>query len=196
MKLFLKGERCLSPKCPLLRKPYPPGQKRKRRPKAISEYAKELRAKQKLKIFYNLKERQLRNYVKEVLGKKGKIENPADLLIKKLETRFDNLIFRLGLATSRSQARQLISHGHFLVNQKPANIPSLHLKAGDTIKIRPNSLKKGIFQNLSLTLKDKQLPFWLELDKKKLEGKVKDLPTLEEVAPPVEISPIFEYYSR
>lgn len=195
-KLFLKGERCLSPKCSLVRRPYPPGQKRKRRTKALSEYGKELRTKQKLKNFYNLKERQFRKYVKEILEKRGKIEDPADSLIKKLETRFDNIIFRLGFAASRSQARQLISHGHFLVNEKPVNIPSFHLKKDDKIKIRHSSLKKGVFQNIALSLKEYQPPSWLKLDKKKLEGKVIALPSLKEISLAIEISPIFEYYSR
>jgi len=198
VKLFLKGERCLSPKCSLIRRPYPPGQKGKKRKgrRMLSEYGSELRAKQKLKNFYNLKERQFKKDIKEILEKKGKTQDLGELLIKKLETRLDNLVFRLGFTTSRTQARQLVSHNHFLVNQKPVNIPSFNLKKGDVIKIHPRSLKKPVFRNISLTLKEYQPPSWLKIDKKKLEGKVINLPSLEEVAPPVEISPIFEFYSR
>lgn len=196
IKLFLKGEKCLSPKCPLIRKPYPPGQRGKRRPSPLSEYGKELREKQKLKNWYNLEERQFRNYVKEVLKKRGKVEDATELLIKMLEKRLDNVIFRLGIASSRSQARQLISHGHFLVNQKNINIPSYQVKKGDVITIHPARRKKIIFQNLPLLLKKKQPPSWLSLEPMKLEGKVIGEPTLEESAPPAEVSTVFEFYSR
>ena len=196
VKLFLKGEKCLSPKCPMVKKAYPPGQKGKRRVKALSEYAKELREKQKLKNWYNLKERQFRKYVKETLEKRGKVEDAATRLIQTLESRLDNVVFRLGFASSRRKAKLLISHRHFLVNDKVINIPSYLVKKGDKIKIRPTSYKKTVFQNLSTTLKKYETPAWLELNIEKLEGKVVGRPSLEEIAPPVEISSIFEYYSR
>ncbi|MDI6591378.1 MAG: 30S ribosomal protein S4 [Patescibacteria group bacterium] len=201
VKLFLKGEKCLSPKCPMVRKPYPPGQKGKRRPTPLSEYGKELREKQKLKNWYNLKEAQFRKYVKEVLeairsSKRGKVRDPAASLIKTLESRLDNVIFRLGIASSRAQARQLISHGHFLVNDKIVNIPSYLVKKGDKITPSPHSLKKTFFQNLPSLLKKQKIPSWLELNIEKVEGKVKEEPNLEEAAPPAEILAIFEYYSR
>lgn len=212
VKLFLKGEKCLSPKCPMVKKAYPPGQKGKRRVKALSEYGKELREKQKLKNWYDLKERQFRKYVKEALEKRGKVEDAGTLLIKTLESRLDNVVFRLGFASSRRLAKLLISHRHFLVNDKVINIPSYLVKKGDKIKIRPSSSKKTVFQNLPTTLKKYETPAWLELNTQvlakrgdeatasstieKLEGKVTGKPSLEEVAPPVEISSIFEYYSR
>lgn len=196
VKLFLKGEKCLSPKCPMIKRPYPPGQKGKRRTLPLSEFGKELREKQKLRNWYNLNERQFKRYVKEVLKKRGKVEDAATLLIRKLESRLDNVIFRLGFASSHPQAQQLISHGHFLVNGKPVNIPSYSLKKGDKISIHPQSKKKGIFQNLPSLLKKHQPPSWLQLDREKMEGKVIAFPSLEEVAPPAEISAIFEYYSR
>jgi len=195
-KLFLKGEKCLSPKCPIVRKPYPPGQKRKRRSKRLSDYGKELREKQRLKNWYNLKERQLRNYVKAVLEKPGKTEDTSIQLIQTLERRLDNVVFRLGFVVSRPQARELVSHRHFLVNEKIVNIPSFLVKKGDKIKIKPASVKKNIFKNLSSTLKKHSLCSWLSLNIEKLEGKVKELPTLETAAPPVEVSAIFEFYSR
>jgi len=184
----------------MIRKSYPPGKKGKRRVKALSEYGKELREKQKLKNWYNLSERQFRKYLREVLKKRLRLkkveEDPANLLIKKLESRFDNVIFRLGLIPSRSQARQLISHGHFLINDRTCNIPSYQVKKGDKIIISPHSGKKVIFQNLKNLLKKHKTPNWLELNVEKLEGKVIGEPSLEEAAPPVEISAIFEFYSR
>lgn len=195
-KLFLKGEKCLSPKCPMVRRPYPPGRKGKRRHSGFSEYGRELREKQKLKNWYNLEERQFKKYVKEALAKRGRGGDVALLLIRKLESRFDNIIFRLGLAFSRDKARQLVSHGHFLLNGKPVNTPSCQLKIGDRISIKQSSSKKAAFQNLPTILKGHKPPSWLELDKEKLEGKVIGLPNFEEAAPPAEISTIFEYYSR
>jgi len=196
VKLFLKGEKCLSPKCPMVKKPYPPGQKRKRRPIPLSEYGKELREKQKLKNWYNLGERQFKNYVKKVLDMRQKVEDPATLLIKNLETRLDNVIFRLGFATSRPQAKQLVSQALVLVNRKSIDTPSYQVKKGDIISIKPQKIKKSIFQNLKNLLKKHKTPSWLKLDVEKLEGKVIAEPSLEEVAPPVEISAIFEFYSR
>ena len=195
-KLFLKGEKCLSPKCPMVRRPYPPGQKGKRRPTPLSEYGKQLREIQKLKSWYNLRERQFKKYVKEVLAKRGKVEDLGEILIRLLEKRLDNVIFRLGFATSRAQARQLVNHGHFLVNKRSVNIPSYQVRKGDVISIKPQKAKKANFQNLKNLLKKHNLPSWLKLDLEKLEGKVIGEPTLEEAAPPVEISSIFEYYSR
>lgn len=196
VKLFLKGEKCMSPKCPMVKRPYPPGEKRKRRRIALSEYGKELREKQKLKIWYNLKERQFKNYVKEILEKRGKVEDAALLLVQKLESRFDNIIYRLGWASSRSQARQLVSHGHFLINGKPVNIPSFSLKKGDKISICPTSRKNSPFRDLPSLLKKYQPPSWLKLEKEKLEAKIVGKPNFEEAAPPAEISAIFEFYSR
>ena len=196
MKLFLKGERCLSLKCPMVKRPYPPGQKGKRRKGPPSEFGKESREKQKLKILYNLGEKQFKNYVKKVLAKRGKVEDLSAFLIKILESRLDNVIFRLGFAKSRVQARQLVSHNFFLVNGKPVNIPSYRLKKGDVIIVKPQKTKKVILQNLKDLLKKYKTPSWIEIDIGKLEGKVIGEPILEEVAPPVEIPVIFEYYSR
>lgn len=198
-KLFLKGDRCFSAKCPMLRRPYPPGRRRKKRV-TLSEYGRELKEKQKLKKWYGLREVQFKNYVKEVMRKRGTAgsakESAPTLLIQKLERRFDNIVFRMGFVNSRSQARQLISHGHFLINGKKVNIPSYEIEKGDKVSVAENSLKKNIFKDNSVTLKKKQIPSWLSIDAKKLEGEVKSLPTLIEVAPPVEISMIFEFYSR
>lgn len=202
-KLFLKGEKCLSSKCPMVRKPYPPGQKGKRKNRGSSEYGKELKEKQKLKNLYGLRERQFKKYVKEVLGKRGKVEDTGKLLIKKLEGRFDNIIFRLGLAASRNQARQMVSHGYFLKNGKPVNIPSAQIRKGDKIKIRPQKIKKNIFQNISLNLKNYQTSSWIKIEKggkdfniEKFEGEIIGEPSFEGGELPAEISSIFEFYSR
>jgi small subunit ribosomal protein S4 len=195
-KLFLKGEKCLTPKCPLIRKPYPPGQKRKRRLGGLSEYGRELMEKQKLKKWYNLRENQFKKYVLEALKKRGKVSDTADYLINLLEKRLDNVVYRAGFASSRSQARQLVSHGHFFVNNKPVNIPSYHLERGDKISIRPTALNNTYFQNLKMNIKDYQAPSWLKLDKEKLEVEVIGEPTLNEASPPAEIPAIFEFYAR
>ena len=196
VKLFLKGDKCLSPKCLMIKKAYPPGLRKRKSRRVFSEYAKELKEKQKLKNWYGLKERQFQKYVKEILAKREKVEDTGTLLIRTLESRLDNVVFQLGFASSRLQARQLISHHHFLVNDKVVNISSFLVKKGDRIKIRPISAKKPVFQNLIKTLKKAKPLTWLELNIEKLEGKVLDNPTLEVVNPPVEISSIFEYYSK
>lgn len=195
-KLFLKGEKCLSPKCPMVQKPYPPGMRKKRRNIASSEYGKELKEKQKLKNWYVLSERQLGNYVEGILKKRGRVEDASALLIQKLESRLDNVIFRLGFGPSRSQARQLVSHGHFLVNGRPINTPSYQLKKGDKISVKPASKKKKNLENLSVSLKKQQPPAWLKLDVSLLEGEVVGIPDPGEATPPAELASIFEYYSR
>jgi len=194
-KVFLKGEKCFSVKCPVTRRSYPPGPKSKKRKKGLSEYGKELREKQKLKFWYGLGERQFKNYVKDILSKRGK-ENTELSLIKKLESRLDNVIFKLGFTNSRAQARQLTTHGHFRVNGKKITYPSYQTKKGDVLSLNPNALKKNAFQNLKIKIKNYTAPAWLELKKDVLEGKVANEPTMEEAAPPAEISAILEYYSR
>jgi small subunit ribosomal protein S4 len=196
IKLFLKGEKCFSPKCPMVKRPYPPGLPGKRRKSPPSEYKKELIEKQKLRYWYGLSDSQLKKYVREVLEKRGKVEDVSALLIQNLEKRLDNVVYRLGFAVSRDQARQLVSHKFFLVNGKPVNIPSFSLKVGDTISLKPQKLKKAIFKDLKERLKKHQVPSWLSLDPEKFEGKVISEPKVEEVAPPVEVSAVFEFYSR
>ena len=194
VKLFLKGEKCFSPKCPMLRRPYPPGQKGKRRLGPPSEYSLLLKEKQKLKKWYNLDENQFKKYVKEVLAKRE--ENMPELLIKKLEGRLDNTVFRLGFAVSRKQARQLVSHGFFLVNGRPVNFPAFQVKKGDVISVKPTKMKKEFVSNLKATLKKQRPPSWLRLDAEKLEGKIISEPNLAEAAPPADIPSIFEFYSK
>jgi small subunit ribosomal protein S4 len=195
-KLFLKGERCMSPKCAMIKKPYPPGQKAKARRVNVSEYGKELKEKQKLKNWYNLGETQFKKYVKDILNKKSRKEDASVLLTQKLEKRLDNVILRLGFASSRTQARHLLTHKHFYVNGKSNNLPSYQVKKNDEITLRPSSLKKPVFQNLSNNIKKIQPPAWLNLDIEKIQGKVVGEPCLEDAGAPVEMSAIFEYYSK
>lgn len=195
-KLFLKGEKCSSQKCGIVRKPYVPGPKGKRRKAGVSEYGKELREKQGLKNWYNLREKQFKNYVKESLRQKNKHESAETLLIRAIESRLDNVIFRLGLAISRAASRQLVSHGHFLVNGKPINIPSYSVKKGDKIQVKANSVQKAVFQKTMPVLKKLKQPSWLRLNIDNLEAEIIGEPTLQEAAPPAEISVIFEFYSR
>ena len=196
VKLFLKGERCFGQKCAMIKKSYPPGQKGKKgiSRRGFSEYGKGLKEKQKLRRLYGINEQQFRKYIKGVLKKPGK-QAPL-LLIRKLETRLDNVVFKLGFAVSRLQARKLISHSHFQVNNKKINSPAYELKKDDIVSIRPQSLKNVFFKDVASRLKKHQTPSWLKLNYKNFEGKVVDLLSIEETAPLAEISMIFEYYSR
>lgn len=172
-----------------------PGGK-KRRAKTASEYKKSLTEKQTLKRLYGLSERQFKKYVKQTLAKMQRVENVSDELIKSLERRLDSVILRLGFAKSQAHSRQLVSHAYFLVNGKPVNIPSFQVKKGDIVAVKETKKKKFLFKDLSATLQKLQSPLWLSVDKEKLEGKIVGDPSLAEVNPPVEISLIFEFYSR
>ena len=194
-KLFLKGEKCLSPKCPMIRRAYPPGQKGKRRLGSLSEYGRELREKQRLRLWYNLKEAQFKKYVKEVLQKRGRGE-ASENLIRRIESRLDNIIFRLGLAGSRTHARQLVVHGFFLINNKKTKSPSYQTKKGDKITITSSKKKKKAVQEMAVSLKKYPVPSWLKIDKDKIEAEIIGEPFLRDVSPPAEILSIFEFYSR
>ncbi|MDO8524209.1 MAG: 30S ribosomal protein S4 [bacterium] len=194
-KTFLKGEKCFSPTCPFIRRPYAPGPKKKRRSGSFSEFAKQLKEKQKLRNYYGLGERQFRNHVKFVLKKRGQGGDATLFLLKELERRLDNVVFRLGFAKSRREAKQMVSHGYFLVNGKPVNISSFATKKGLAISFKENKKGKVIFKNLSSALKNYQQPKWLDLDKEKMEGKIMAEPTAEDVNN-IDISSIFEFYSR
>ena len=195
-KLFLKGERCFSPKCAMIKSPYPPGEKRKKRGGGLSEYAKELAEKQKIKNWYNLRERQLRNCVKDILKEKNAKESALTLLIQRLESRLDNVVFRLGFAISRKQAKQLVTHGHFLVNGKRVDIPSCQTKKGDIISLHSSFKNKKFLKDILPSLKKHQPPSWLKFNVEKIEAEIIGQPSLIEVAPPAEISSVFEFYSK
>lgn len=164
--------------------------------RSFSEYKKSLQEKQTLKQLYCLSERQFRRYVKETLDKMQKVQNVSDELIKRLEKRLDNVVFRLGFAKSRKHSRQLVNHAYFLVNGRSVNTPSLQVKKGDLVAIKETKKKKIALKDLKDNLKKTEMPTWLNIDKEKLEGKVVGEPNLAEVNPPAEISLIFEFYSR
>ena len=189
-KLFLKGERCLSPKCAVVRRPYRPGAHGRDRRRALSEFGQQLQEKQKIRLTYGLKEAQFRRFFKGALKKGGE----SNIILEKLERRLDNVIFRLGFAVSRSIARQTVSHSHILVNNKIVNIPSYEVKIGDIITIKPTSKNLPLFKELSAQLKKYEPPSWLALDKEKLEAKVVSLPS--NIQTPFNINLVVEYYSR
>ncbi len=195
-KLFLKGDRCFSAKCAMVRRAYAPGIQRKKRGGSASEYKKSLDEKQTLKKWYGLSERQFKKYVTETLKKMGKVQDVSAELIRRLEKRLDNVVFRLGFAKSRVQARQLVAHGYFLINGKPVNVASYEVKKDDIVALKEHKKAKGVFKDLANELKRKEIPAWLSLDREKLEAKSIGDPSLDEVKPPAEISLIFEFYSR
>ena len=194
VKLFLKGERCLSKKCAVERRTAAPGQKAntKNRPK-VSEFGRQLREKQKMRRIYGVLEKQFENYFVEASATKGQT-GPA--LLALLETRLDNVIYRLNLATSRAQARQLVRHRHFLLNGKRVNVPSMHVRPGDEIGIVETSAKTTLFASLIEYAKGRRVPTWLEFDEQKLTAKVVQMPTRADIDTNVEEQLIVEYYSR
>ncbi len=196
IKLFLKGERCFSPKCAIIKRPYAPGQKAKKRRRNISEFGKELKEKQKLKNWYNLNEKQFSSYVKEVLNKGSETIDAGTALLAKLESRFDNVIFQAGFASSRSQARQLVGHGFFMLNGRKVNVPSVNIKKGDKITLHSKVTKKKSFTNLSTYLKKHKAPSWIRVNTEKSEIEIIGQPGLEDTASPAELSSIFEFYSK
>ena len=195
-KLFLKGEKCYSAKCAMIKRPFAPGQKAKKRKSALTEYGKEVREKQKMKKLYGVTESQFKRYVKEVSENRGKTENVADELIKKIESRLDNIIFRLGWAKSRAHASQLVSHGHFLINGRQVDIPSYAVHINDVIGIKSGSMSKESLKDINERMKKISLPAWLSFDKEKIQGKVIKKPILGDIQLPAEIAVIFEHYSR
>jgi len=194
-KLFLKGERSHSQKSALVRKPYPPGLHGQKRSGKPSEYAFQLRSKQKVKNIYRLLEKQFKGYIKSSLASK---KEPYESILNKLELRLDNVVFRSGFAQSRDQAKQLVSHGHILVNSKKVSIPSCQVSIGDTIGIREGSRKSPYFSLLMPQwFKGHESPNWIELDKDKFTAKLKAHPTLEGSGLRLEdLQSIIEFYSR
>ena len=188
-KLFLKGERCYSAKCALAKKSAAPGQHGQGR-KKISEYGLQLREKQKTKRFYGVLEKQFRLTYARAERKQGKT---GEKLLELLELRFDNVVYRLGLASSRNEARQLVTHGHFTVNGKKANIPSMTLKVGDTIAVKETSRKSPKFETLS---NSRPVPAWLSFNEETLTGSIVREPAREDVDLEVKETLIVELYSK
>lgn len=195
-KLFIKGARCYTQKCAMVRRPTPPGPPSKRGPQ-LTDYAREFSEKQKMKAWYGLREKQFKNYVKEVLSKVTTSKVKAEeSLIRKLEMRLDSVVFRLGLATSLRQSRKMISQGHFKVNGRKVDVASFQCKKGDKVTVSDRSKKNAYFQKLAIEIKKYKAPSWVKINFDTFEGEVTGYPTAEEVALPVSTSSIFEHYSK
>jgi small subunit ribosomal protein S4 len=192
-KLLLKGPRCLSSKCAFSRRPYPPGVHGTGRPPRPTDYGKQLREKQKAKRLYGLSETQFANYFKAAVKMKG---DSGLNLVRLLETRLDNVMFRAGFAKSRAAARQLVSHSQCQVNGHKVNIPSFKVKSGDTIKVQERKKDKGLWKNLVEDLKSYEAPSWVNSNPAELTVKVTGLPTGDELKQIFEPKLIVEYYSR
>lgn len=193
-KLFLKGSRCQTTKCAFEKKAYPPGFKGKaRRMKKLSDYGLQLREKQKIKRYYGLMESQFRLTFERANRKKG---ITSENLLKMLEARLDNTVYRLGLAPSRNTARQLVLHRHFIVNDRQVNIPSYQMKPGDIVKVREKSRKMDVFHESIRRIKDgKELP-WLKLDKASLQGTFVEVPNREDIPVVFNENLVVELYSK
>lgn len=195
-KLFLKGERCFSPKCALERRAYPPGehgyeqQFRRQRPSA---YGVQFREKQKLRRIYGVFERQFRRYFREAVRRGGM--TGTNLLII-LESRLDNVVYRMGLGASRAQARQLVNHGHFDVNGRRCDVASTLLRPGDVVSIHPTSRRLPYFGQVAETLAERAVPTWLSFDPVDMTGRVASYPAREEIDASVNEQLVVEFYSR
>jgi len=192
MKLFLKGDRCFSPKCGVERRSYPPGQHGQGRTR-FSDYGVQLREKQKVRRMYGLLEKQFARTMYRATRMKGRA---GENLLILLERRLDNVVFRLGLATSRAEARQLVRHGHFQVNGRRATIASMQLRAGDVVTLRERSRKVERITAALEALEGRSVPQWLDVDKDNFAGKIKALPVREDITMPIQEQLIVELYSR
>jgi len=193
LKLFSKGDRCYSEKCSFERRDYVPGDHGQAHKKQRSDYGVQLREKQKLKRMYGLLEKQFRGYFEKADKQKG--ITGTNLLVL-LERRMDNMIFRMGFANSRIEARQLVSHGHFLINGKPFNIPSYLLKAGDEVCVKEGSRKITRIMGAIEMVARRGVPHWLELDKDNFKASIKMLPVREDLTMPVQEQLVVELYSK
>ena len=193
MKLFLKGDRCYSDKCAFDRRGYAPGQHGQRRRGKPSDYGIQLREKQKLRRMYGVLERQFRNYYKRAAQLKG---STGENLLRLLEGRLDNVVYRMGFAATRAEARQLVSHKSIEVNGKVVNIPSAQIKAGDAVSIREKARKQLRIQNAIEIAGQVGLPEWVEVDAKKMTGVFKALPDREEILPDINENLVVELYSK
>lgn len=193
VKLHFKGERCFTDKCALERRPHPPGQHGLNRRGKLSDYALRLREKQKVKRIYGLLESQFRDAFDRAVIMKGVT---GENLLNLLERRLDNMVFRLGFASTRTQARQLVRHGHFRVNGKKTNVPSFKVRAGDRISLREKSRKTPVITTNLEQAVSRGIPAWLELNPAEFEGTVKAFPAREELSQPIQEQLIVELYSK
>jgi small subunit ribosomal protein S4 len=191
-KLYLKGDRCYSNKCAFERRSYAPGQHGRGRIK-VSEYGLQLREKQKARRIYGVLEKQFRGYYKEAAKGYGVT---GEVLIQILESRLDNMVFKAGFAQSRSQARQLVRHGHFLVNGRKVDVPSYRLKQEDEVALRHKSKSSVLLKEIAESLEDRMVPEWLDVNKTEMKFRVVRIPERSEIDIPVEEQLIVERYSR
>lgn len=193
LKLFLKGDRCYGEKCAFERRPYAPGQHGQRRGGKFSDYQLQLREKQKVKRIYGLLEKQFRRYYS--LAEKQKGITGTNLLIL-LECRLDNVVYRMGFASSRTQARQLVRHNTVMVNGKKVNIPSYQVRVGDVIEVRESKRKIPVLLEAMETVARRGIPNWMEVEKEKFRGMLKSVPNREELTMPIQENLIVELYSK
>jgi len=193
VKLYLKGERCYSPKCAMERRPYPPGQHGQKRARRPSDYAVRLREKQKLRRIYGISERQFRNLFEEASKKKGVT---GSVFLGLLESRLDNVVYRLGFAVRRRQARQLVRHGHITVNGRRVDLPSYRVRPGDEIAVAEKSRNLELIRQNLEAMKGRKVGPWLSLDVEGMKGKFLRLPDREDLALPVNEQLVIEFYSR
>jgi len=193
MKLFLKGERCYTDKCAIEKRNVPPGQHGRSRKAKMVGYGVQLREKQKVKRTYGVLESQFRRYFEAADRQKGVT---GELLLQMLERRLDNVVYRLGFATSRAQARQLVRHGHFTVNGRKVDIPSYSVRQGDAIAVRTSSVENPVIQHAMEEVKGRGIPEWLSLDTTATSGRVSQLPSREQINLPVQEQLLVELYSK
>ncbi len=193
MKLFLKGERCYTEKCAIEKRNFPPGQHGKRRAAKLAGYGLQLREKQRVKRIYGVLEEQFRLYFESAERQRG---ITGEVLLQLLERRLDNVVYRLGLATSRPQAREFVRHGHFVVNGRNVNVPSFLVKAGDAVTVKGRSQKNVVIQHAMEEVKGRGVPEWLQLQPDKFEGRVVSLPTRAQINLPIQEQLIVELYSK
>jgi small subunit ribosomal protein S4 len=193
MKLFLKGERCYTEKCAIEKRNLPPGQHGKLRKAKLVGYGLQLREKQKVKRIYGVLENQFRRYFETAERTRG---ITGETLLQLLERRLDNVVYRLGFATSRAQARQLVRHGHFTVNARKVDIPSYSVKAGDVVAVRGGSAENVTIQHAMEEVKGRGIPEWIAFDAGTLSGRIASLPTREQINLPVQEQLIVELYSK
>jgi small subunit ribosomal protein S4 len=193
MKLFLKGERCYTEKCAIEKRNFAPGQHGKTRKAKLLGYGLQLREKQKVKRIYGVLENQFRRYFEQAERQRG---ITGFVLLQLLERRLDNVIYRLGFATSRAQAREMVRHGHFTVNGRKVNIPSYLVRAGETVSVKVTSQKNVTIQHAMEEVKGRGIPEWLQIDAEKFAARISSLPTREQINLPVQEQLIVELYSK
>lgn len=192
IKLYLKGERCYTPKCPVERRPYPPGEHSQRR-RRVSDRGLQLREKQKARNIYGILERQFHRYYEEAVRRRGVT---GEHLVRLLEMRLDNVVHRLGFGDSRAQARQIVRHSHITINGRKTNIPSYQVKVGDVIGWTESGRRSEYYKMLQDKIEAQSTPSWLSLDKGTLTGRVVSEPTVSDIELLFDPSAIVEYYSR